>query len=67
MYQGTGGLEYYKTNGNLLVPSNYKTTKGVSLGDWIGHQRKYYKEKKLDIEKIDLLDKIGMVWKVRKE
>ncbi len=55
---------YYNEKGNLLVPSNYKTSDGVSLGSWIGAQRKYYREDLLSCKQIELLDKIGMVWSI---
>lgn len=54
--------DYYNNNGNLLIPRLYKTENGVQLGTWIVTQRKNYKNKRLDTEKIALLEKIGMVW-----
>ena len=53
---------YYSEEGDLLVPASYKTKDNVSLGAWIGHQRKVYRENKLSDKEIDLLSKIGMVW-----
>lgn len=53
--------QYYKENGNLLIPSQY-VINDIQLGSWISHQRKYHKENKLSKGKIDLLEKIGMVW-----
>ena len=53
--------QYYEENGNLLIPSQY-VINDIQLGSWISHQRKYYKEQKLSKERIDLLEKIGMVW-----
>ena len=54
--------KYYHDNGDLLVPYIYKTSDGVALGVWIGQQRKYYRDKKLSGDKIDLLNQIGMIW-----
>ena len=53
--------KYYEENGNLQVPSDY-TIDDVNLGNWLVEQRKYYNWGKLSKEKIDLLNKIGMVW-----
>lgn len=58
---------YYRDNGELLIPYIYKTKDNVSLGAWIGLQRKKYRDKKLSEEKIDLLNKIGMVWDLKRK
>jgi hypothetical protein len=58
---------YYKERGNLLIPDKYVTTDNIKLGKWIGTQRGNYKKNKLSKEKIELLEKIGMVWEVRKK
>ena len=55
-------VEYYRTNGNLLVPHNYLTENDKSLGLWIGTQRKKYKSNQLSEKELSLLNKIGMVW-----
>ena len=55
-------VEYYNKNGNLLVPLRYKTTSNIKLGSWISHQRRSYKAGELSKEKIELLEKIEMVW-----
>ena len=55
-------VEYYNKNGNLLVPLRYKTANNTKLGSWISHQRKSFKSGRLSKEKIELLEKIGMVW-----
>ena len=60
MYDLAAG--YCKDNGNLLIPANYKTKDNISLGAWIGHQRRLYHENKMSDKKIGLLNKIGMVW-----
>ena len=58
---------YYKENGNLLIPDKYVTEDNIKLGRWIGTQRGKYKKKNLSIDKIELLEKIGMVWDPRNE
>lgn len=57
---------YYKAHGNLLVPPSYKAN-GYNLGNWIGMQRRGYKKGTLSQEKIDMLEKYGMVWRVPKK
>lgn len=55
---------YLEHNNTLNVPYDYKVD-GISLGTWLGCQRLKYKNGKLDQEKIDLLNSIGMSWDVR--
>jgi hypothetical protein len=58
--------EYYIEHGNLLISRNYVSNNEVRLGQWIGNQRNAYKGQSgtsfLTQEKIDKLNKIGMVW-----
>ena len=54
--------EYSKKNGNLQVGQKYKTADGYGLGSWVDSQRKLYAEGKLDIDKIQKLNAIGMDW-----
>ena len=64
---------YFEKNNNSEVPQSFKTLdgitydeKGYNLGAWIRNQRQSYKNGKLNKERIELLDKIGMVWSIRK-
>ncbi len=57
---------YYEEYGNLLVPDKY-IYKNINLGNWIYWQRKNYKDNNLSQNKIELLNKIGMVWDVNDE
>lgn len=61
-------VKYYETNGNLLIPSDYKVTlednTPCNLGTWIKNQRISYQSGQLSPEKIELLEKIKMVWSV---
>lgn len=63
--------EYYETNGNLRVPTGYKTREGIKLGRWICSQRDCYNERpgkrRLTREEIEKLNKIGMIWSIAKE
>ena len=58
--------EYYQEHGNLMIPDKYVTNKNIHLGFWIGKQRKHYKNKFLSNKRIELLNKISMVWEPRK-
>ena len=65
---------YFEKNNNLEIPKSFKTLDGItydekghSLGAWLARQRKSYKNGKLNKERIELLDKIGMVWSIKKE
>lgn len=65
---------YYNHYGNLKVPIKFKTNNGyiedksgkIHLGEWIAFQKNFYKNNKLDSNKIKLLEKIGMVWAEKK-
>ena len=57
--------EYYEEHGNLEVPFRYKTKDGYSLGNWVFTQRKIRNGEQygsLSEERIEKLDRIGMVW-----
>ena len=54
--------KYYKTHGDLNVNASYETESGEALGTWVSTQRNNYSKGKLDKEKIELLEKIGMSW-----
>ncbi len=56
--------KYYQEHNNLLIPQNYKVN-GVNLGAWISSQRLHYKKETLSKEHINLLESIGMVWRLR--
>ena len=64
---------YFEKNNNLEISQSFKTQdginydeKGYNLGAWINTQRFLYKNRKLNEERIELLDKIDMVWSIRK-
>ncbi len=56
--------EYYERRGNLLIPNKYVTAGNIKLGRWLGTQRLNYKEGVLSKDKIDLLERIGIIWSV---
>ena len=61
---------YYEHYGICKIPTKFKTKDGlnydetgIALGIWLNNQRKAYKGKSdISLEKISLLDKIGMKW-----
>ncbi len=55
-------VDYYNTNGNSLVPLRYVCENGIKLGIWVSRQRAYYREKKLSQSRVELLEKVRMVW-----
>ena len=55
-------LAYQTAHGNVLVPSNYKTSDGFGLGWWVRNQRKAEKLGKLGQDKKHQLEQVGFVW-----
>lgn len=60
--------EYYAEHGNLKIPVDFVSKKGLNLGSWIANLRNYrnngVRSAYLTDERIDMLDEIGMVWDV---
>ena len=58
--------KYYKEHGDIDVPYYYKTNGDLMLGKWLHQQKVNYQKKKnnkLTKEQIDLLNKLGIMWK----
>lgn len=59
---------YYENNGDLKVPAKYIDENGMDLGRWIAQIRVFrksgIKSRMLSAERIESLDKIGMIWDV---
>lgn len=53
---------YFQEHGDLEVPTWYETPDGIRLGIWIQSVRRDYKSGRLDKEKVQRLEAIGMVW-----
>jgi superfamily II DNA or RNA helicase len=51
--------------GHCVVPKVFKDKDGFKLGQWVGAQRK--NKKKMPLGRVDLLDVLGFVWKVKEE
>ena len=61
---------YREANGHLNVPAAYRTEDGTQLGAWISSQRRLYYgtfRGSLTEERIEKLNRIGMVWENRYE
>lgn len=60
--------DYYIKNGNLDIPQSFSVTIDenniVKLGNWLKEQRKLFKKGNLSIQKIKLLENIGMKWNI---
>ena len=61
--------EYKKENGNLDIPARYRTEDGVVLGPFLANLRqaraKGSRSSFLTPERIEKLDRLGMVWEAR--
>ena len=55
-------LAYKKEHGDVVVPSNYKTSDGFGLGWWVRSQRIAEKLGRLGQDKRHRLDQVGFVW-----
>jgi hypothetical protein len=56
-------VEFKRKNGNCVVPKRYK--EDLVLGMWVSRQRKSHSNNKIRLDRKELLDEIGFVWKVR--
>jgi hypothetical protein len=54
-------VAFQRKNGNCLVARGYK--ENASLGVWVNKQRQLLTNNKLRLDRKDLLNKIGFVWK----
>lgn len=59
--------EYFRENGDLLVPTAYVTGDGFKLGLWIRSNRARYRKGTLSEERIRLLQEIGISWNVTED
>lgn len=64
---------YFENKGNLRIPSKFNTFDGITydesgkkLGSWLSRQKVAYKEKTLSLDKIKLLESIGIEWELKK-
>jgi hemerythrin superfamily protein len=55
-------VKFQRTNGHCRVPRGYE--EDTSLVLWVDTQRKYQKKNELRLDRKELLDELGFVWKV---
>lgn len=59
---------YYEKHGDLMPPAKYADENNIELGSWLARMRVYYNSginwRYLNSERIEALEKIGMVWNV---
>ena len=55
-------IKYKEEYGTTTVPVIYEPDQ--KLGNWVTAQRRYFKQCRINQERIDLLNKIGFVWHV---
>lgn len=64
-------VSFYKENGHLDVPGDYRAPSGFALCAWISAQRQAkngeFGRKPLSQERINQLERIGMIWETRRE
>ena len=67
-YEGYKALkEYVEINHSTLVPSDYKTSEGLALGNWTSKQRQDKKNNQLRPEYESKLNQLSFVWSVNDE
>ena len=54
-------LNYYRTHGDLCVPTSYIAPNGYKLGAWISDRREKGKENH-SVQRQKQLDELGMIW-----
>lgn len=54
--------EYHRRNKNITVPVAYTTASGSLLGRWIRRQTEAYAKGQLRHDRIERLEKLGIVW-----
>lgn len=53
---------YHRENGHINIPAAYTTDSGLNLGRWIRRQIESYKKGHLRQDRIERLEKLGIVW-----
>jgi len=55
-------LAYREEHGHLDIPLRHRTDSGFQLGQWLVQQRKFRREGWLSADRVDALEKAGIVW-----
>ncbi|MEY9846163.1 superfamily II DNA or RNA helicase [Streptacidiphilus sp. BW17] len=53
---------YHQVHGNADIPYDWITTEGLRLGSWLSKQRVAYNTGDLPVDRLELLEKLGIVW-----
>ena len=59
-------VKYKEMYGDTRVPQDFITNDDLSLGSWVNKQRMLHKSNKLSKKKINMFNKVGMVWNPKK-
>ena len=59
--------DYYNKNGNLDLPTNFKTENGVNLYNWFHLQKRKFKNSKMSAGEKELLDSLDKDWCVEEK
>lgn len=54
--------KFHAEHGHLDIPQATLADDGYRLGVWIGWQRRAYQAGKLDSDRVEALDELGMIW-----
>lgn len=57
--------QYGRDHGDLLVPHWFATAGGIQLGRWVDSRRVEYRAGHLLAERVEQLERLGMVWRIR--
>lgn len=61
-----GAMEFAAEHGHMRVPRGYRTSLGIDLHTWIGHQRQLYRNGQLLAERVERLEGLaGWTWNAR--
>ena len=55
-------VTFFNEHGHLNIKNDYVTPAGIHLGEWLASNRMSYRKGKLEENKADLLEAIGIVW-----
>jgi uncharacterized protein YbgA (DUF1722 family) len=58
-------VEFKRKQGNCVVPQKYE--EDVTLGTWVDTQQQFHNQNTIRLDRKDLLDDIGFVWRVEND
>jgi hypothetical protein len=57
--------DFHAEHQHLAVPNRHTCADGFNLGQWIRHNRRWYLQGMLPPERVEALEKLGMLWNAR--